>query len=210
MTFIYRDKEYEVEIIRKDNKNTYVRFRDDKIYVTTNYFASDKYIDNLLKDNYKCICKMIRKAEKRSENYNLFLLFGKHYEIIYGDFENDISLDETSIKALNEKVLCKWLDKYIHTIFYSHLMYWYDNFEESIPLPTLKIRKMRTRWGVCNTKKHTITLNSELYKYDLECLDYVVIHELSHLIEGNHSRIFWSIVEKYCPNYKEIKKKLKE
>lgn len=210
MTFIYKDKEYEVEIIRKDNKNTYVRFRDDKIYVTTNYFASDKYIDKLLKDNYKCICKMIRKVEKRSENYNLFLLFGKHYEIIYGDFENDISLDETSIKALNEKVLCKWLDKYIQTIFYRHLMHWYDNFEESIPLPTLKIRKMRTRWGVCNTKKHTITLNSELYKYDLECLDYVVIHELSHLIEGNHSKEFWSIVEKYCPNYKEIKKKLKE
>ena len=64
--------------------------------------------------------------------------------------------------------------------------------------------------GCMQYKKHTITLNSELYKYDLECLDYVVIHELSHLIEGNHSKEFWSIVEKYCPNYKEIKKKLKE
>lgn len=210
MVFNYKGKEYEVEIIRKDNKNTYVRFRDDKIYVTTNYFASDKYIDNLLKENYKSICKMIKKVENKPKDSNLFLLFGKYYEIIYGDFENDISLDETSIKALNEKVLCKWLDKYIHTIFYRHLMHWYDNFEESIPLPTLKIRKMRTRWGVCNTKKHTITLNSELYKYDLECLDYVVIHELSHLIEGNHSKAFWRIVEKYCPNYKEIKKKLKE
>ena len=210
MIFDYKDKYYEVKIIRKDNKNTYVRFRDDKIYVTTNYFASDKYIEKLLKDNYKSISKMIRKVEQKPKDSNLFLLFGKQYEVIYGDFENDISLDETSIKALNEKILCKWLDKYIHTIFYSHLMYWYDRFEESIPLPTLKIRKMRTRWGVCNTKKHTITLNSELYKYDLECLDYVAIHELSHLIEGNHSKNFWSIVEKYCPNYKEIKKKLKE
>mgnify|MGYP003300122201 FL=1 len=89
-------------------------------------------------------------------------------------------------------------------------MYWYDSFEESMPIPSLKIRRMKTRWGVCNTKKHSITLNLELYRYDLECLDYVVIHELSHLIEGNHSKKFWSIVEKYCPNYKEIKKKLKE
>ena len=210
MVFVYNNKEYEVKIIRKDNKNTYVRFRDNKIYVTTNYFASNKYIEKLLKDNYKSICNMIKKSEKKTNKSNLFLLFGKEYEIIYGDFEDDISLDETSIKALNEKALCKWLDKYIHTIFYRYLMHWYDKFEESIPLPTLKIRKMSTRWGVCNTKKHTITLNKELYKYDLECLDYVVIHELSHLIEPNHSKAFWQIVEKYCPNYKKIKKKLKE
>ena len=209
MIFNYKDKYYEVKIIRKDNKNTYVRFRDDKIYVTTNYFASDKYIEKLLKDNYKSISKMVRKVEQKPKDSNLFLLFGKQYEVIYGDFENDISLDETSIKASNEGVLCKWLDKYVHTIFYSHLMHWYDKFEESIPLPTLKIRKMKTRWGVCNTRKHIITLNLELYKYDLECLDYVVIHELSHLIEGNHSRAFWSIVEKYCPNYKKIRKELK-
>ena len=42
MVFVYKNKEYEVKIIRKDNKNTYVRFRDNKIYVTTNYFASNK------------------------------------------------------------------------------------------------------------------------------------------------------------------------
>lgn len=210
MVFIYKNKEYEVKIIRKDNKNTYVRFRDNKIYVTTNYFASNKYIEKLLKDNYKSICNMIKKSEKKIDKSNLFLLFGKEYEIIYGNFENDISLGDISIKVTNEKVLYKWLDKYIHTIFYRHLINWYDNFEESIPLPTLKIRKMSSRWGVCNTKTHTITLNKELYKYDLECLDYVVIHELSHLIEPNHSRNFWKVVEKYCPNYKEIKKKLKE
>ena len=81
---------------------------------------------------------------------------------------------------------------------------------EDIPVPNLKIRKMRTRWGVCNTKNHNVTLNYNLYKYDIECLDYVIIHELSHFIFPNHSKNFWQQVSKYCPNYKEIRRKLKD
>ena len=89
-------------------------------------------------------------------------------------------------------------------------MYYYNMYEENIPLPSLRIRKMTTRWGVCNIKTHIITLNYNLYKYNLECLDYVVVHELSHLIHPNHSASFWNIVEKYCPNYKLIRKTLKD
>lgn len=209
MVFNYKDKDYEVEIIKKNNRNTYVRVRDNKIYVTTNYFTSERTISKLLKENKDAIGKMIDRAIIRAERRELFLLFGKHYEIIYGDFDKPIDMDESSIKVESEEVLCQWLDQYIQTIFYNHLMYWFDKFEESIPIPTLKIRKMKTRWGVCNTKKHLITLNLELFRYDMECLDYVVIHELAHFLQPNHSKKFWSIVEKYCPKYKEIKKKLK-
>ena len=69
---------------------------------------------------------------------------------------------------------------------------------------------MTTRWGVCNTKTYVITLNKELYNYDIECLDYVCIHELSHLVYPNHSSDFWNVVSEYCPNYKEIRKKLRD
>jgi len=209
MIFFYKDKEYEVEIIKKNNRNTYVRVRDGKVYVTTNYFTSNRAIDKLLKDNDIAIGKMIDRALKREEKKELFLLFGKNYDIIYGDFEKQIIIEANCIKVVNEKVLCKWLDKYIHTTFYNHLMYWYDRFEESIPIPKLKIRRMKSRWGVCNIKNNNVTLNLELFRYDIECLDYVIVHELSHFLEPNHSKRFWSVVEKYCPNYKEIRKKLK-
>lgn len=209
MEFIYKDKSYEVIIIKKNNKNTYVRVRDNKIYVTTNYFATNRSIDKLLKEHYSAIGRMIDRSIKREEKKELFLLFGKFYKIIYTDLVEKIELEDETIRVINEETLCKWLDQFIHTTFYNHLMHWYDNFEESIPIPTLKIRKMKTRWGVCNTRTKTITLNLELFRYDMECLDYVVIHELSHLLVPNHSRAFWSVVEKYCPNYKEIKKKLK-
>ena len=119
-------------------------------------------------------------------------------------------MSDTCIKVSNDKVLFKWLDEYIYSIYYEHLMNWYSKYEESIPLPNLKIRKMKTRWGVCNIKNKNITLNYYLFRYDIECLDYVIVHELSHFLEFNHSKKFWKIVEKYCSNYKEIRKKLRD
>ena len=209
MVFSYNNKEYEVKIIRKSNKNTYIRVRDDIIFVTTNYFSSDRSIRKLLDNNYNSIGKMVDKCLKRNKSKDLFLLFGKSYDIIYGDFE-DVILSDTCIKVSNDKVLFKWLDEYIYSIYYEHLMNWYSKYEESIPLPNLKIRKMKTRWGVCNIKNNNITLNYYLFRYDIECLDYVIVHELSHFLEFNHSKKFWKIVEKYCSNYKEIRKKLRD
>ena len=95
-------------------------------------------------------------------------------------------------------------------IFEQRYQYCYQMFKEKIPLYILKFRTMKTRWGVCNRKSKTITLNTRLLEYDISCLDYVIIHELSHLLEFNHSTNFWKIVEKYCPNYKQIRKILKD
>ena len=107
-------------------------------------------------------------------------------------------------------MLEKYLDNKIKEVFSEHLKYYYDNYLEDIPKPNLKIRKMSTRWGVCNLRNKNVTLNYYLYKYDIECLDYVIVHELSHFIYPDHSKLFWNQVSKYCKNYKELRKKLKE
>ena len=86
----------------------------------------------------------------------------------------------------------------------------YGVFMEKIPVPNLKIRKMTSRWGVCNIKNYNVTLNYQLSKYNIRCLDYVIVHELSHFVYPNHSRNFWNLVGKYYPNYKECRKELKE
>ena len=91
-----------------------------------------------------------------------------------------------------------------------HLNTIYDNFSRKIPYPDLKIRKMSTRWGVCNTKLKTVTLNLELIKRDTKYLDYVIVHELSHLIHANHSREFWALVEENMPQYKKYRKEMKD
>ena len=208
MNFNYKDKDYKVVVVRKNNKNTYIRIKEDKVYITTNYFTTNRSINKLLLTNRKSIEKMIDKTIKRQEKDKYFSLFGKKYDIIFNS--NELLIKDNIIYSKDEKAFNKWLNNYIKTTYTNHLNYWYELFEENIPKPNLKIRKMKTRWGVCNTKNHNITLNYELYKYDIECLDYVIVHELSHLIEANHSKKFWAVVEKYYPNYKIIRKKLRD
>lgn len=208
MVFKYNDKDYEIVIVRKNNKNTYIRVKEDKIYVTTNYFTTKGAIKKLIDDNYNSIIKMIDKVNKRKVNENLFYLFGKHYDIIYNKVDS-VKIVDDKIYVKDESTFNKWFNGYIRTTYSNHLEYWYNIFEEEIPIPNLKIRKMKTRWGVCNTKNHNVTLNLELCRYNIACLDYVIVHELSHFIEANHSKKFWAVVEKYYPNYKTVRKSLR-
>lgn len=70
------------------------------------------------------------------------------------------------------------------------------------------VKKMKTRWGTCNTRDKRIWLNLELAKHERACLEYVVVHELAHLIERNHSPRFWSIVETFIPNWRDVRERL--
>lgn len=152
--------------------------------------------------------KMVRQDSKKQEKEDNFYYFGKCYDIVYGFL--DVSKEGDKIYAKDEKSLVKYLNEEIVRIYLERLMYWYNEFEEDIPKPNLKIRKMTSRWGVCNIKNHNVTLNYQLMKYDISCLDYVIVHELSHFVYPNHSRDFWSLVGKYYPRYKECRRMLKE
>ncbi len=71
----------------------------------------------------------------------------------------------------------------------------------------VSIKGQKTRWGSCSTKKN-LSFNFKLMKFKDEIIDYVIIHELCHLKEMNHSKKFWLLVEKYCPQYKILRKEL--
>lgn len=202
------DQEYVIEIIKKNNRNTYVRVKDGKIVVTTNYLTSKNSIIKLINDNKDSIVKMIDKDSKKQDKNDNFYYFGKKYDVIYG-FSN-VDIIDDKIYVYDKKSLDKYINKNIIDIFSKRINYWYNIFEEKIPVPNLKIRKMTSRWGVCNIKNHNVTLNYHLCKYDICCLDYVIVHELSHFIHPNHSREFWNLVGKYYPKYKECRKMLKE
>lgn len=204
--YIYNDKKYSIEVIRKNNKNTYLRVKDNKIVVTTSYLTTSRQITKLIEDNTSFINKALDKSIKKKED-DTFKLFGNSYDIIYGPFDTEIN--NNKIYTKDEKTFNKYYTKYITNIYSERLNYWYNIFEENIPYPNLKIRKMTSRWGVCNIKNHNVTLNSELSKYDISALDYVIVHELSHFIHHNHSKDFWLLVSKYCPNYKDIRKMLR-
>lgn len=210
MKFLIDDKEYEVVIQKKNNKNTYIRVKEDlKIYVTTSYFASKLYIYNLLEQNKEYLKKVLTKQEIKNENTS-FKYLGKKYDVIICNIVNKVELDENKLYTPSEKELDKYIKKNTLELFKERLDYNYNLFLENIPYPKLKIRTMKTRWGVCNKRDNSVTLNSKLIGYNIEALDYVIIHELSHFVHFNHSKEFWMLVSKYNPNYKQIKKYLKE
>lgn len=211
MKYRIDDTDYEVLIIKKNNKNTYIRIREDlTIVVTTNILTTKRYIINLLEQNEDALKKMIDKQKKSMLKKESFCYLGNQYNIVEVSIMDDVEIDGDNIFVPNIKVLNKWLDKQIKTIFKNRLDYIFSIFDEVNTCPTLKIRSMKTRWGVYNRVKHNITLNSHLIEYEMDKIDYVIIHELSHVIHFDHSKNFWNLVSKYCPNYKQMRKDLKE
>lgn len=209
MKYVIDGNEYEVVIQKKNNKNSYIRVKDDMtILVTTGFFTTKKQVVAILKNNEDIIKKMILKKEVRKEIENSFYYLGNKYDVIIMNGIKKVEFSGHYVYTESIEALDKWYKNEAKTIFLEHLNNKYNLFEESIPYPKLKIRKMKTRWGVCNKRDNSVTLNLDLMKYDLRALDYVIIHELSHFVHFNHSSSFWALVSKYEPNYKEIKKML--
>ena len=84
MELLYNNQKYEIVIEKKiGQKNTYIRVKNDcKVSVTTSYFTSNKYIENLIKNNYSKIGKMINQQESKKKNNTGFFYLGKKYEVI--------------------------------------------------------------------------------------------------------------------------------
>ena len=211
MKFSYNNKDYEIVIEKKKGqKNTYIRVKKDlKVTVTTGYFTSNRFIESLIRENYDRIGKMIDFQEVKKKNNSGFFYLGKQYVIVYCEKEG-ITFSNDKVYVSHDFDIDKWYKKQAKELFLERLDYNYSNFTKKIPYPKLRIRKMTSRWGVCNIKTHVITLNLELIKRDTSYLDYVIIHEMSHLIHGDHSPSFWRLVEENMPNYKKYREEMKE
>ena len=211
MYFTYDNNEYKVNIIRKNNKNLYIRVSDNMtIDVTCPYLYTNKMIEKIISNNEKDIIKMIEKQNKRNsvKKEDNTSLLGSKIDIIYKDVNKPL-FNENTLIVKDDIMLEKWYKKKAKEIFKIYLDEAYYVFDEKIPYPKLKVRSMKTRWGVCNRKDNSVTLNLDLIKKDQECLNYVIVHELSHFVHFDHSKEFWNTVEKYCPDYKRVRKELK-
>lgn len=206
-----KDMSIDVEITKKiGTKNTYFRVKNDlKLHVSTNTLVSERQIKKMIIDNEDSIYNMFLKQQKKVDNNTGFYYLGRQYDVV-NVLGKEITLGENKVFVGKEANIEKWYLKQAKKLFSERLDYWYSVFIEDIPYPSLTIRKMTSRWGVCNSKLKRVTLNLELVKRDVCCLDYVIVHELSHFKEMNHSDKFWKVVEKNYPNYKKIRKIMKD
>ena len=196
-------------IIRKNNKNIYFRFKEDGIlYVTCHRLVREKEILKAIRENEKSFIKMYERAMKKKKNNERFHYLGEEYTVCYNEDVKKVFIDNNMIYVKDEKMFDKWYKNECIRVFNDRIEYLLEEFPD-IPEFSLKIRKMTSRWGVNNTTKRIVTINSELLKRDISLIDYVIVHELCHFYEANHSQKCWYQVSLRYPNYKEARKRLR-
>lgn len=199
-----------LQIVYKNNQNIYLRFNKEGFLVATvpKRTSTDEIL-HIIKKSEDSLIKMYEKNLERQKYEEEFWLLGNKYIVSLNDEMDDVQINGEYIYAKDKKALDDFLKDEMKRVFQEEIDICKNCFN-NLPEFTLKIRTMRTRWGVCNRLRKTITLNSELIKKPVEQIDYVIIHEMSHFYEGNHSKKFWKIVSEACPNYKELRKALKK
>ncbi len=106
-----------------------------------------------------------------------------------------------------EKFVMAWYGQQAVTCFQQRISLYAQALK--VPVPPFRLSRAKTRWGSCNSRG-IIHLNWRLIQMPLHLVDYVVAHELSHLIEMNHSAAFWKLVESAYPDYRAARMMLKE
>ncbi len=199
----------DIIIERKRIKNMYMRIKENlSLYVSVNKYISDKEIINVLEKNKKSLENMYIRMKRKKQN-SKFLCLGDEYSIVFDDNIRKTYINGDKVYTKNMDDLNKYYLKEAKKFLTVRFERQYNLFND-IPDCKLRFRKMSTRWGVNNVRDKIITLNTELYKYDVSLIDYVIIHELCHFKEANHSPKFWIEVSKYYPNYKIARKLLRE
>ncbi|SHM62172.1 M48 family metallopeptidase [Ruminococcus flavefaciens] len=122
-----------------------------------------------------------------------------------------IHMKNTADSQRRISIYTAWLKKYTEEVF---LRIMHDVHEKFVPLgiafPQLKIRSMTARWGSCHTYKKMIVLNRRMIEAPLNCISHVVTHEFCHFIHPDHSRQFYTLLDKMCPTWREDKKQLEK
>lgn len=204
-------EEIEIVILRKRIKNIYLRVKSDlKIYASCNSFVREKDILNLISDNEGQIKKMIDRERKKREKASRFFYLGKEYKAVIYDKIKKPTIDGDYIYVKNDKEFDKFLVSEAKRLFPVRLKMCYEKMGKCVPFPKLVIRKMVRKWGHCNKRDEIVTLNTELIKYGVDEIDYVIVHELCHFLHFDHSKEFWECVKYFKPNYKDNKKVLRE
>lgn len=173
-----------VTVIRSNRKTVAIQVNSDlSVTVRAPRSVSEKDIEEILKKKEAWISKHIEKIKETKERFE-----AEPTEKLTR--EKVIALAEEALKVIPERV--EYFAKVI-----------------GVTYGKITVRNQKTRWGSCSSKGN-LNFNCLLMLAPPEVLDYVVVHELCHRKQMNHSKAFWLEVEKVLPNYKEVRKWLKE
>ena len=206
-------------------KNIILRIKDDgEIVVSAPYGLSERYIQEFVNSKKNWIAKKLEvlAEKKKKETFELITgeiirIFGREYTIEVFDLRPDdckIEGDKLKIYSMNNSYEAK--KKILENFLFFKLTDLLTELNERIGkeigyLPEkIRVKNMKSRWGSCNSSKRHINYNLQLYSKAIEAIEYVVLHELSHIPHPHHQKSFWDFVRKYMPDYKLRQEMLKE
>ncbi|MBQ8749024.1 MAG: M48 family metallopeptidase [Clostridia bacterium] len=172
--------------------------------------VSKKALENFIENKSSWIEK--KKSEKLKSleinskilNYEEIEILGTKYTLIKSKRNR---VEENKIFYTTHKYLSNLIKKIAQCEFEEKVQF-YSKIINVVPSKIL-LDNTKTRWGVC-TSKNEIKINFRALLLPYELFEYIIIHELCHLIQFNHSNLYWQVVEKFCPNYKKCKQNIKE
>jgi predicted metal-dependent hydrolase len=211
-----------IEVRKKNIKNMhlYVKPPNGNVTVSAPLAMSDEAIERFVRTKASWIKKQVAKFENQSRQSEreyvsgeTIYVWGKQY-YLQTEYGGKNALRLSSDKAVltvrkestpeqREAFVREWYRGLLKAEIARLLPYW----EKSTGLKSTgwQTKYMTTRWGTCNTKTGKIWLNLQLAKKTPECLEYVIIHELVHLVEKSHNERFVSLMDKYMPMWREVK-----
>lgn len=222
-------KEVSYGFEQKDVKNLNLRIRNDSsIYVSANSNVPEEVIENFILSKSDFITRRLKHLEELQyykPNQKKYVS-GETFNILGHSVRLQISEGEkisvytdgiylyAQVKDINndfsrKKVVEKYLSSLRKEIFTEILYNEFKRVEKyGVKRPELRIRNMETRWGTCVAHKGMITLNNRLLETQKSCIEYVVVHELCHLIHPNHSKDFYNFLTMLMPDWKIRKEQL--
>lgn len=212
---IIGDRLITYEIHYKNIKHCYLRVQQGKTVISMSKGHDVKIAEDLIRKNQELIVKQIDSFADRAryENNGYVSLFGKKYQLIVRDLhmkkwavhDQKIYIYGQNVEAIATAFLKEQLYNYIEMKIKAYLVHDFD-----LHFPEIQIRQMKSRWGACFYQKNRICFNFSLVFLDKELIDYVIVHELCHFLQPNHSKAFYQEIKKRLPQYQLAERKLKE
>ena len=217
----------EVEVIKKNIKNIHLSVHppNGRVRLATPDDTDDDAIRLFVISKLDWIRKQQRELQDQErisarqylsgeshyylgERYLLNVLYtkGRQTVEIAGKKEMNLFVRENSTIEQRERVMNEWYREQLKSLIPSYIDKWEKKMD--VQLGDWGVRRMRTKWGSCNIQDKRIWLNLELAKKPPHCLEYVVVHEMVHLLERNHNERFRAYMDKFLPNWRAIKAEL--
>jgi predicted metal-dependent hydrolase len=219
--------EFQVEVDRKEIKNMHLSVYPPhgRIHVAAPSYVDDEAIRLFVMSRKPWILKQVRElSEQERESQRQFIsgeshyLFGRRYILrvidqvgpskisVCGNTHIEFRVDSSRDRFQRETFFKEWYREQLREVVRPLVSKW--SKELGVEVEDWDIRQMKTKWGSCNVSGKSLLFNLELAKQPYHCIEYIVVHELTHLIERNHNVTFFDLLKDALPNWEHRKAEL--